>query len=140
MQLHKDVTVDGDSYQIGRFKARDGSWILAQILTKMMPAILESALAKEAGAQLPPRTTSLTEEEFTSIQGHALAVCRRYENGVPMPVFLLPNTFVVKEMEYDLVKVMKLTVHALVFNLTSFFEGDGLNQILGSMLGLESNS
>jgi hypothetical protein len=132
MDLSTDVEIAGVKYQIGRFKARDGSWILAQILTKMLPTMIEGALAK-SGAKLAADCSNLSEEEFSSIQGHALAVCWRYENGAPMPVFVLPNTWAVKELEYDLVTVMMLTIHALVFNLSSFFEGDGLNKILGSI-------
>jgi hypothetical protein len=142
MELSKDVTVGTVSYQIGKFKARDGSWILAQILTKMLPAVIESALTKETGAQLSPDRVQLTEDEFASIQGHALAVCRRYEKGAPMPIFIRPDTFAVKELEYDIVTVTALTIHALVFNLTPFFEGDGLSQILESLsvLGLFSST
>ncbi len=137
----KDIEIAGIRYQIGRFKARDGSWILAQVLTKMLPAVIERALVKEAGAQLASSRAMLGEEEFASIQGHALAVCRRYENGnVPMPIFLLPNTFAVKEIEYDLIVVMKLTIEALLFNLTPFFEGGGLSLILDLLPGLGQNS
>ena len=126
----KTVTVGGSEFQIGRFTARNGSWIIAQIATKMLPAVIEKALAQASGAPLAANRATLSEEEFSNIQGHALAVVRRLENGVPMPVFLLPNTFAVRELEYDLVTVIELTIHALVFNLTPFFEDGGLSQIL----------
>jgi hypothetical protein len=127
----KDVVINDVTYQVGQFKARDGSFVLAQLLTKLLPSFLEAAFKKQAGVALPEaRTSMLTEEEFAGIQGHALAVCRRVENGVPMPIFFLPNTWAVKEIEYDLVTVMALTLQALVFNIVPFFQGDGLAQIL----------
>jgi hypothetical protein len=128
-----DVEIGETRCQIGRFKARVGSWILAQVLTKMLPAALESALVNDAGAQLASGRSALSEAEFASIQAHALSVCRRYENGVPMPIFVLPDKFAIPELEYDLVTVMALTVHALVFNLAPFFEGDGLSLILNCL-------
>lgn len=137
------VTVNGQDYQIGRFTARNGSWILAQLLTKMLPANVENALAPTTKGKLPSHRTLLSEDEFANLQGHCLAVCRRLENGVPMPIFLLPDTWAVKELEYDLVTVMKLTIHALTFNLQPFFQGDGLSQILSSLpqgLGLNSSA
>ena len=137
MQATKDVEIAGTKYQVGQFKARDGSWILAQILTKMLPAVIESAFKT---ANLATGRAAISEEEFASIQGHALAVCRRMENGVPMPIFFLPNTWAIKDLEYDLITVMALTVQALVFNISPFFEGDGLTQILGSIPGLTSSS
>ncbi len=140
MQTSTDVVIGGTTYQVGRFKARDGSWILAQVLTKMLPAVIEQALAKGAGTALASNRSMLSEDEFANIQSHALAVCRRVENGVPMPVFVAPNTWAVKELEYDLLTVMALTVHALVFNITPFFAGDGLSQLLGLLPGLGLNS
>jgi len=129
-----DVEVRGVRYQIGRFKARDGSFILAQLLTKMLPSAIEGQFQ---GAGLAKGRSPISEEEFSSIQGHALAVCRRYENGnVPMPIFVRPDTWAVKELEYDVIAVMALTVQALVFNISPFFEGNGLNQILASIPGL----
>jgi hypothetical protein len=130
----KDVVISGVTYQVGQFKARDGSFVLAQLLTKLLPSFLEAAFKKQAGVSLPSgRTSMLTEDEFASIQGHALAVCRRVENSVPMPIFFLPNTWAIREIEYDLVTVMALTVQALVFNIVPFFQGDGLEAILASI-------
>ncbi len=135
------VTINGADYQIGQFKACDGSWILAQVLTKMLPAVIEGAMQKAAGGQLAANRTMISEEEFRNIQGHALAVCRRMENGIPMPVFVLPGTFAVKELEYDLLTVMALTVHALKFNLVPFLHGGGLALILNMLPQVpESNS
>jgi hypothetical protein len=142
MPTSKDVEIAGKKYQVGQFKARDGSFILAQMLTKMLPAVIEAGFKKEAGATLPASRSALSEDEFASIQGHALAVCSRVENGVPMPIFFRPDVWAVKELEYDLITVMALTIHALVFNIAPFFEGDGLSQILGSIpnLGLSSSA
>lgn len=138
--LFTDVEINGTKYQVGRFKARDGSWVVAQVLTKMLPAFLEQAFAKETGANLASNRAMLSEEEFVNLQGHALAVCRRYENGVPMPVFVLPNTWATKDLEYDLTTVMALTIHALVFNIAPFFAEGGLSQLLALLPGLGLNS
>ena len=137
MELTKDVDIAGVTYQIGRFTARNGSWILAQVLTKILPSAMEGGLGTAA---LSSGLAAISEDDFASMQSHSLAVCRRYENGVPMPIFIRPNTWAVKELEFDLVAVMALTVHAMTFNLNSFFEGDGLSQILGSIPVLDLSS
>lgn len=134
------VTISGADYEIGRFKACDGSWILAQVLTKMLPAVIESAFAREEGVKLSSNRTVLSEDEFANIQGHALAVCRRVEKGVPMPIFLRPSTFAIKELEYDLLTVMALTVHALKFNIMPFFAEGGLSQLLALLPALDLSS
>jgi hypothetical protein len=131
MDLWTDVNISGVRYQVGRFTARDGSWILAQLLTKMLPSIIESAL-NDAGipTNLATNRSALSEEEFASIQGHCLAVCRRYDNGVPMPIFVRPSTWAIKELEYNLPTVIGLTVQALKFNIAGFFQGGGLTQLM----------
>ena len=130
MDLTKDVEIGESRYQVGRFKARDGSWVLAQILTKMLPAAIESSLQ---GSGLAANRAQISEEEFASIQAIALSVCRRYENNIPMPVFPRPDTWAIKDLEYDLVTVMRLTIEALVFNITPFFKGNGLAQMMESL-------
>lgn len=137
MEDSKDVTINGAKFQVGRLKARHGSWILAQVLTKMLPGVLERAFAKQ-GAKLAAGRSDMNEEEFASIQGHALSVCRRYDkDGLPMPVFLLPDRWADKELEYNLTAVMALTVHALTFNLGSFFAEGGLALIMDCIPGLQ---
>ena len=133
MEPTQDVTIAGKTYQVGRFKARDGSWILSQLLTKILPAAIESGFKSAA---LSDKRSIISEEEFANIQAHALAVCRLYENGIPIPVFVRPNTFAVKELEYDTVTVMGLTLNALLFNLQPFFSEGGLSLILDSLKGL----
>ena len=136
----KQVTIGPAEYQIAQMTAGDGSWILSQVLTKLLPVMVQGALDQMAGAKLPAGRALLSEEEFHNIQGHCLAVCRRIEKGIPMPVFVRPNTWAVKELEYDLLTVMALTIHALTFNLTPFFEEGGLSQLLALLPGLVSNS
>lgn len=139
MDATKQVTISGAEYQIGRFTAREGSWVLAQLLTKMLPSFIERGIEATGLAANRPQ---ITESEFESLQAMALSVCRRMEKGAPMPIFLRPNTWAIKELEYDLPTVAALTVHAMAFNLTSFFDGGGLGQLLSSFkaLGLARNS
>ena len=135
-----DVTIDNHRYQIGQFKATDGSWVLTQILTKLMPAVIEKALAQKAGAPLPGNRTSLSEDEFATLQAHALAVVRRYEKDLPVPIFVRPNrwTATAKDLEYDLSVVMALTANAIVHNVLPFFSGGGLLRLLDSIPGFKA--
>jgi hypothetical protein len=139
MDSFKDVEINGVRYQVGRMTARTGSWILAQIFTKIMPATVEGNL----GFDLPGGRSEMSEEEFHNLQDHCLAVCSRYEELPPgsgretaMPIMASPGVFAVKELEYDLVAVLGLTIHALVFNVACFFDGDALTSILESFRGL----
>jgi len=133
----KDVQLNGTRYQIGRMTARNGSWVAMQIMGKIMPSTVESELG---GITLPANRREMSEEEFHSIQDHCLAVCARYErqpNGmeVAIPVFVRPDTFTCKELEFDLLSIVALTAHALLFNITPFFAEGALGKILESLQG-----
>jgi hypothetical protein len=139
----KDVEIGGARYQVGRFSARDGSWVLMKLLPLITTALSATKPENDEAAiaffaRVIGQIGQTDEETFRKIQEHALAVCRRLENGVPMPVFLRPNTWAVKELEYDLVTVLALTANALVFNLSPFFSDGGLKQLFESIPGLNS--
>lgn len=131
----KDVEVAGKKYQISKMPARTASWIAVQILTKMLPGVMESKLQL---ANLPVNRSQLTESEFYSIQASCLAVCSRYERVgevvAPQPVLMMDGSgrFALPDLEDDVVSVLGLTVHALIFNVSSFFEDGALTAILGA--------
>ena len=141
MEMYTDIEISGTRYQIGRMTARTGSWIVTQIVTKMLPFGIEGQLG--AGG-LPASRAEMTEADFQNIQDHCLAVCRRYETTgateTPMPITVRPGVFAIKDLEYGLPTVLALTVQALVYNLSPFFLEGALQPILQAVTGLRSPS
>jgi len=138
-ELNKEITLNGSVYQINRMTASNGSWILAQVITKMLPVAMETGFSS-SGMQLPSNRSQLNEQEFQNIQHHCLRVCSRYEpqgdTRVAQPILFADGRFAFKDLEYDLVTVTALTVHALVFNLSPFFDAGALKPIMESFRGL----
>lgn len=136
---HKDVTIDGKQYRVGRFSARTGSWILFQLLNKALPALVGSQL--EFGAKLGSGV-QMSEADFLNIQDHCLMVCGRYrESGVAEPIMKAQGVFALKDVEYDIVACMGLTVNALAFNFSDFFGGSGskLGELMKAVPGFGSS-
>lgn len=137
MEMYKDVEIGGVKYQIGRMTARTGSWIAAQIISKVLPSVIESQMPLEG---LPSSRSEMSEIEFQNIQDHCLNVCKKYEligsTEAAVPVMARFGVFAVKDLEYDLLTVLALTIHALLFNISPFFEGDGLKSIMATFQGL----
>lgn len=138
MNMSKDVVIGDHKYRVGRFKAQVGSWILIQLLTKMLPSLVSGQMGDSLSG-LPTGGPSMSEADFTAIQNHCLAACFRYEGDVAMPVVAGAGVFAIREMEYDLGAVIALTVHALEFNFSSFFAEDGL-KALASLSALSAFS
>ena len=131
---HRDVVIGDAKYQVGRFSARVGSFVLTQVMTKVLPAMLGGPATLQ-GLPLPSNGSSMSEPEFYAIQNHCLAVCSHLstETGVAAPIMMVDGRLR-PELEYNLPVVLALTMHALQFNLEDFF-ADG-NPALASLKSL----
>ena len=134
----KDVVIGDFTYQIRKMNARTGSWLAMQIMTKLLPGAMEGALQDELAGASTPLTSSrseMTEAEFHNLQDHCLAVCYRYqmvgEMNTPMPI-LAGTRFAFADLEDDLLTVMALTFHSLLWTAKPFFEGDGFEKLVQS--------
>lgn len=128
----KDVTIGDFKYQIKKMDPRTGSWIATNLVTKMLPSMMSGADDITAGAKLPPGRAELSEVEFHNIQDHCLEVCYRYEKVgeqiVPITVFR--DGKFSAGMDLDVVEVLQLTFHALLFNVAPFFGDSALKGML----------
>lgn len=119
----KDVKIGEHTYIIGRLDAVTGSWIVALLLTKMLPMGMENQEGMEAlAAQERPRS-SMTEQEFRNIQHHCIKVCKRYqeEDGVALDILRRDGRQNFPDLQYDIKTYVGLTVHTLLFNILPLF-------------------
>jgi len=135
---HKDVGINGRRWRIGRFDAMTGSYLLYKILTQALPAIM-TQLGGIPQSPLPDAMgkSVMGKEDFLSLQRDCLNVCMELKEigGKEAPIkVVMPNgSWGVEGLDDDVMTVMALTLHALVFNLSSFFDEDALK---GLMAGL----
>lgn len=140
-ETQKDITLSGRKWRIKKFSAMVGSYICLKILSKIShivvgmiggelkdPAIIASAISNELG--------SLSKSELFDIQRECLSVCSEIQvvAGVdaPIPVFTEDGKWGVANLETDVLTVMALTVHTLIFNLSPFFDVSVLKEAFGS--------
>ena len=135
--LTKDVQLGDYRYRISRIEARTGSWMLAEILTKMLPGGMEEQIG---ATNMAPARKEMTKREFFEIQNECLRVCARINTTgsqeVPEPVLRMNGNLNFPDLEKDVVTVTALTVHALVFNFSPFFDGSVLKPMLESFRDL----
>lgn len=134
----RDVTIGDNVYQLTRMNPRIGSWIVAQLLTKMLPPGIGHAMLSELKlpVNLPENRNEMTEEQFHNLQDHCLMVVRRYNKaGIAEPIMIPNGTFCFPDLDYDVVTIMGLTVHSLMFNVKPFFVEGALDRILQSFEG-----
>lgn len=139
-EVTKTVEVNGRKFQVEKFSAMTGSYVCIKILGRIShvalgimsgelkdPAVISGALFGELN--------SFSKAEFLELQQECLAVTKEVQNiaGVdaPIPVLLPDGKFGVADLEKDMMTVMALTVHVMVFNLTPFFDASILKGLLG---------
>ena len=133
MQKHKTVELNGREYRIGQMSADVGSWVVIQLLTKMLPSIVQTRVKMN----VPKTSASMTREEFAELQGLCLSVVTVKDDkagGVYLPI-AKNGVWVDKSLEFDLPSVLALTVHALEFNMQGFFQESG-SSALGTFKAL----
>lgn len=133
LEDHKDVTIGEHTYRVGRMLATTGSWIVAQIVTKILPFGMDEKVT--GNSDLPKERSEMTEAEFRNIQNHCLAVIGRYETvgNIPTAIPILVRGEIIHDLRTDVVGVLQLTVHALIFNLSPFFNEDVLKQLTSGL-------
>ncbi|MFC8686317.1 phage tail assembly chaperone [Brevibacillus porteri] len=148
MQIkHKDVQIGERTFRIKKFSARTGSFVLIKVTKILAPLFagfkLNNVKSPEdvkvddiniSGAI--EQLSNISEQDFNYLQEQALKVCFEILPAGLAPVLNENGMFGVEDVEDDTATVMALMVHALAFNVTSFFQGSGLQ---GLVAGLVSN-
>lgn len=118
----KAVEISGRKWKIKKFDALTGSYVAYQLLMQALPM---SGLSSVLGG-LPKDRPLMPREDFLALQRDCLGLCFEMTalNGVPvdMPVLMQDGRWAVDGLEHDTATVMALTVQALSFNVSSFFE------------------
>jgi hypothetical protein len=151
----KLVTIEDTRYQIGRFTADVGSWILGRTLNagardaiEKMKALGEDFSTPSAQAapseapdvetQIRRMTTSafgaMAFEERSTIQRKCIEKCARMEGpdgNMPMPL-ANGNGTIRGDVAEDLQLVLRLEMEVLIFNFSDFFEQGGFNALLST--------
>lgn len=136
----RDIEISGRRFRIGRFDARTGSYIAFRLMTQILPMGMDSEVFGGIGESLPKNRPMMSRDEFMELQNDCLRVCSEIQsvggNDAPVLVLMPSGEWGVAGLEDDAVMVIALTVHALVFNVSSFFDGNALSGIMGSFQGV----
>ena len=137
-ETKKVVELSGKRWSVGKFDALTGSYIVYRLLFQMLPMGMEQQAGLE-GLNLPQNRGIMGKQEFIDLQKDCLSVCKELVmvGAVEAEMPIMSNgEFIKGEVQEDTMLVMALTVHALIFNVTSFFEGDALKDLMTSFQNL----
>jgi len=144
-ETFKDIELAGRKWRIKKFDALTGSYISAKLIGKL-GAILASVASGNVSNQAAIATavsealSSMSKSEFIELQIDALSVTGEITavagTEATLPVKLATGAWGVEGLEDDLITVMALVIHSLVFNVSPFFDGNALKSALESFKDL----
>lgn len=149
--LIKNVDIDGRKFILGKFNARDGSYILFKlvgILTPIfasMPAdklekLDELSMDDINFTELASSLFSLPKDDFTYIQDNCLMVIKEMlPGGTPQ----ILNEFGVwgnDDLEFNTKIILELTIKSLVFNVSGFFGESLLKSLHKGLTSFQQNA
>lgn len=128
-ETFKDIEVNGRRFRIGRLDALTGSYIVTTIMMQMLPMGMDSSLPG-----LPEGRSMMSKETFMDIQKDCLKVVSELksigDSEAPILIMLPDGRWGVEDIEDDTLLVMSLTLHALMFNLSDFFQEGALDNLI----------
>ncbi len=145
-ETEKIVEVLGRKFKIQKFDAFTGSYILFQVMEKVLPMGMDSKVeaipgnAQDGGQSLgqvmPSNRQLMTKAEFMALQKDCLSVVSEVLPAGSRPVFNANGTWGLNDIANNTPLVILLTIHALTFNIGDFFAAGGLKELQSSLAGL----
>jgi hypothetical protein len=131
----KDIELAGRRWRIKKFDALTGSYISYKLLSQMLPGGVDKQLGN-----MPEGRQVMCKEDFISLQKDCLSVVYELKeagaNQFPMQIMMPNGSWGVEGLDDDTATVLALTIHALIFNVSGFFDGNTLKELTGSLTGL----
>lgn len=150
-EVFKDIELSGRKWRIQKFTPLTGSYILYQLMYTMIPLgfdeMVLSAVGNQSGTDvggllgsmgMAVQRTMMTRQQFVDLQMDCLKVCKELRplgnDEAALDILMPDGRWAVEEP--DVMTVLMLMGHALIFNLTSFFEGNALSEGLKTLRDL----
>jgi hypothetical protein len=125
----KEMEFNGRQFHIKKFDALTGSYIAYQL----MAGILPMGLSDKIGAPKPKNASVMGKQEFMDLQRDCLKVCYEVLPSGETPILDDNGNFAVIGMETDIKTILALTVTALTFNISGFFDESLLASLAGAI-------
>lgn len=140
-ETSKTIDFAERKWEIRKFDAMTGSFIATKLLVKLSRiAFLVMGDQKfESSAimlSLADELSTLSKQEFFEIQSDCIDCINVVDSvgGKDVKTPLRTSAgWTVKEMETDVLSIMTLTIHVLVFNFADFFAGNALKESIDSI-------
>ena len=138
-ETRRVVDLAGRKWAIKKFDAFTGSYIAYALMGQMLPGGIDSMI-RGKNPDGPKPTSIMSKNDFISIQKDCLSVCYEVLPSGDVPLIGENGNWGVVDVENDSSIIIALTIHALLFNVSSFFDGGALKDLTKGLSALSSMS
>ena len=135
----KIIEVMGRKFEVKKFDAFTGGYILFTLLTKFLPMNMESKIQTGKDSlenALPKNRNVMSKGEFNSFLRDCLSAVGEVLPARTAPVLNKNGSWGVEDIEDNTMLVILLAIHALTFNVADFFGEEGLKELKTSLAGI----
>lgn len=128
-ETSKIVEIDGRKFRVNKFDAMTGSYIAYKLMGEMLPM----GIGDKVGVTTPKGSQIMSKTDFIELQKDCLKVCYEVLPAGDAPILDANERWGVADLEKDAKTVLALTVHTLIFNVSSFFDASLLSSMAEAM-------
>lgn len=140
VEIWKSVEIEGEKYSIKKFDAMTGLTIAKSLIAKLSPAltmIKAEETTEEDIASLLSVLANIEDKDLTQLIAKCLKHCYKLLPAGPQAVMDKMGNYCIDDLEYDMVKTIRLCVEAIKWGASDFFgeRGSALAAELVAALG-----
>jgi hypothetical protein len=117
-ELYKVFEFDERQFRIGKFDAMTGSYIAYKLMGEMIPM----GIKIEGIPTAPQGSPVMSKADFIELQRDCLKVCAELLPAGPADVMNENGSWGIDDIENNAKLALTLTVQALTWNITDFFD------------------
>jgi hypothetical protein len=123
-EIYKTFKYEGREFRIGKFNAMTGSYVAYKLMGQMLPmGIIVDGIKAPEGSQI------MSKSDFIDLQKDCLKTCSELLPAGPAEVMYENDTFGIDDIENNAKLALALTVQALVWNISDFFDENLLRSL-----------
>lgn len=136
----KIIELQGRKFEIKKFDAFTGGYIIFQLFEKFMPMGLENKIPlqndKTMNEMLPQNRTGMTKAEFISFMKDCLSAAGEVLPARTAPIVNENGTWGIMDIKDNTLLAVLLVIHVLTFNVADFFSASGLKELQQAIQGI----
>lgn len=132
----KIIELMGRKFEIRKFDAYTGGYIIYQLFEKFLPMGMETKINPQMNNILPQGRTAMSKAEFTAFMQDCLSAVGEVLPARTAPIINANGTWGIQDIRNNTMLVILLVINVLTYNAADFFTAESLKELKQAMQGI----